>query len=59
MRQAIFHAVEQMLPVSKLTNIGQTIFYELHHDYGNLPLKWQCCFLIQIIFRVDFFHALC
>ena len=59
MGQAIFHAVEQMLPVSGLTNIGQTIFYELHHDYGNLPLKWQVSFLIQIIFWVDFFQALC
>lgn len=59
MWQAIFHAVEQMLPVSELTNIGQTIFYELHHDSAVLPLKWQACFLIQIIFWVDFFQALC
>lgn len=57
--QAIFHAVEQMLSVSKLTNIGQTIFYELYHDSAFLPPKWKPSFLIQIIFWVDFFQALC
>ena len=57
--QAIFHAVGQMLSVSKLTNIGQTIFYELYHDFAFLPPKSQPSFLIQIIFWVDFFQALC
>lgn len=56
---AIFHAVGQMLSVSKLNNIGQTIFYELYHDFAFLPLKWQASFLMQIIFWVDFFQALC
>lgn len=48
-----------MLSVSKLNNIGQTIFYELYHDFAFLPLKWQASFLMQIIFWVDFFQALC
>ena len=56
---AIFHAVGHMLSVSKLNNIGQTIFYEIYHDSALLPLKWQASFLMQIIFWVDFFQALC
>ena len=48
-----------MLSVNKLNNIGQTIFYEIYHDSALLPLKWQASFLMQIIFWVDFFQALC
>jgi hypothetical protein len=36
-----FPAVDQMLPVSQLKNIGQTIFYELNHKSLSIPLKWQ------------------
>jgi hypothetical protein len=52
-------AVEQMLPVSQLKNIGQTNFYALHHKSLHLPLKWQGLTLIQIIFWVDFSQVLC
>jgi hypothetical protein len=36
-----FPAVDQLLPVSQLKNIGQTNFYELNHKSLFLPLKWQ------------------
>ncbi|AZU49931.1 hypothetical protein C3B79_4244 [Aeromonas hydrophila] len=34
-------AVDQMLPVSDVKNIGLTNFYELNHKSLSLPLKWQ------------------
>ncbi len=51
--------VAQMLSVSAVKNIGQTIFYELNHVFPVLPLKWCGWFLIQIIFWVDFSKGLC
>jgi hypothetical protein len=57
--EPFFQAVGQMLSVRKLINIGQTIFFEPHHNSRLLPLKWQPSILMQIIFWVDFSYALC